>query len=201
MTNVNIALCEKISKISKSMDDFSKLLFNTNNELDFNLNKINQLQEVCNDFISFIKIINVYEIYRWNNIKSEYSFIKKKINKDKKTIHIITKLFASLTNYYDQNEIDNINININNISSKTDLMLYNFDKLHIIHNNVCIKKKHIVYNDDFIKIDSINDDNKQILSKLYENYISIKLLNNEQNNLKNIKKQLVRDIKNLSIKN
>jgi hypothetical protein len=201
MTNVNIALCEKISKISKSMDDFSKLLFNTNNELDFNLNKINQLQEVCNDFISFIKIINVYEIYRWNNIKSEYSFIKKKINKDKKTIQIITKLFASLTNYYDQNEIDNINININNISSKTDLMLYNFDKLHIIHNNVCIKKKHIVYNDDFIKIDSINDDNKQILSKLYENYISIKLLNNEQNNLKNIKKQLVRDIKNLSIKN
>jgi hypothetical protein len=156
---------------------------------------------VCNDFISFIKIINVYEIYRWNNIKSEYSFIKKKINKDKKTIHIITKLFASLTNYYNQNEIDNINININNISSKTDLMLYNFDKLHIIHNNVCIKKKHIVYNDDFIKIDSINDDNKQILSKLYENYISIKLLNNEQNNLKNIKKQLVRDIKNLSIKN
>lgn len=201
MTNVNIMLCDKMNKISQSMQDFNKILIDTNNELDFNLNKINQLQDICNDFISFIKIINVYEIYRWTNIKSEYNFIKKKINRDKKTIHDITKLFASLTNYYTQNEIDGININIDNISCKTDLMLYNFNKLHIIHNDVCNKKKYIVKNDEYIKIDSINDDNKQILSKLYENYISIKLLNNKLNNLKNMKKQLIRDIKKLSIKN
>ncbi len=188
---------EKIKKISQSMYKFNDLIENTTRELDFNLNKIEQICDIHNDFINFIKTMKLFENYRWTKLKSEYMYIKKKINKDKKTINIITKFFGSLTNYYTQNEIDDITLKIKNISNKIELMIYNFSKLQIQHTEIINKIKNILHNNSILKINDINDSNKHLLQKLYENYISIKLLNIKFQNLKRIRKHLIHEINSI----
>jgi hypothetical protein len=141
--------------------------------------------------------MNLYENYRWTNIKSDYIFIKKKINKDKKIIHVITKFFGSITNYYTQNEIDDNNFRIKDISCKIELMLYKFNKLQRIHNGFHNKRKYMIKNESVIKIDNFDSTNKHLLLKLYENYISIKMLNIKFKNLRNIRKNLIHEINSI----
>lgn len=100
----------KIELIDQAKYKFDELLTNSTKELDFNLNSIDQLYDNHSDFIDFIKIMNIYEVYRWTKLKVDYNFIKIKITKDKKVIYRITKFLNSLTNYYTQIEIDNINL-------------------------------------------------------------------------------------------
>lgn len=201
MSKTKIDPAEKIIKISQSMSKFNELLISTTKELDFNLNKIEQLQENHLDFVNFVEIMNLYESYRWTNIKSDYNSIKKKINKDKKIIHGITKFFGSITNYYTQIEIDNINVRIKDISSKIELMIYNFNKLQRLHNEVHNKRKYMIRNDSVVKIDNLNDANKHLLLKLYENYISIKMLNMKFKNLRNVRKHLIHEINSIQLNN
>jgi hypothetical protein len=198
MIKTYININEKTNKIYHSMSKFDELLVNAEKELDFNLNKLEQLNEFHINFINFIQIMNIYEKYKWTHLKYEYRNIKKKNNKDRKIIHIITKFFSSLTNYYTIDQIDNINIKINNINSKIELMIYNFIKIQILHNQISLKIKSIIRNNSILKIDNINDTNKIILLKLYENYISIKMLNIQLNNLKNVKKNLLHYIQSIN---
>lgn len=200
-TKSKIDPVEKMSKISQSMCKFNELLVNTIKELEFNLNKIEQLHEIHTDFINFIETMNLYESYKWTILKSDYNFIKKKINKDKKIIHVITKFLGSLSNYYTQVEIDNINLRINDIGSKIELMVYRFNKLQRLHHEVHNKKKYMIKNDAIIKVDNINDTNKHLLLKIYENYISIKMLNIKFKNLKNVRKHLIHEINNIQTNN
>jgi len=185
---------EKVYKISQSMCKFNELLNMTTKDLDSNLNKIEQLQEAHLNFVNFVKTVNLYESYKWINIKYDYNFIKNKINKDKKIIHVITKFFGSITNYYTLIEIHNINIKINDISCKIELMIYKFNKLQILHNQVHNKSKYMIRNNSVIKINNFNNINKHLLLKIYENYNSIKIVNIKIKNLKNIKKYLGREI-------
>ncbi len=189
-----IDLTEKINKISESMCKFNELLIKTTKELEFNLNKIEQSHEIHSDFINFIETMNLYENYRWTNLKSNYNFIKKKINKDKKIINRITKFLGSLTNYYTQFEIENINLKINDIGCKIEFMMYRFNQLQRLHDEVHNKRKYMIRNDAIIKIDDINDTNKHLLLKIYENYISIKMLNIKFMNLRNVRKHLIHEI-------
>lgn len=185
---------EKVYKISQSICKFNELVNMTPKQIDSNLNKIEQLQEAHLDFINFVKIINLYESYRWTNIKYDYNFIKSKINKDKKIIHVITKFFGSITNYYTLIEIHNINIKINDISCKIELMIYKFNKLQILHKQIYNKSKYMIRNDSIIKINIFNNINKPLLLKIYENYNSIKILNSKFKNLRNVKKKLACEI-------
>lgn len=192
---------DKINKINQSMCKFNELLSNTEKELNFNLVKIDQNIDAHNDFVNFVETMNLYEDYRWENIKSEYNFIKKKINKEKRLIHVITKFFASLTNYYTSTEIDRINTRIGTVSNDIELMIYKFNKLQRVHDEVHNKRKYMIRNPIVIKIDSINDSNKHILLKLYENYMSIKLLNIRFNNLRTVRKKLVHEINTIQQNN
>jgi hypothetical protein len=185
---------EKNSKIYQSMDKFNEQLINTTKDIELNLDKIEKLIEAHTDFVNFVDTMNIYESYRWSNIKFDYNFIKKKINKDKKIIQTIIKLFGSLANYYTPNQIENINNNINEISSNIDLMIYKFSKLQIIHYNFHYKKKHMIKDNSIIKIHSIDDNNKHVLLKLYENYIGIKILDIKLKKLTNMKKYLTHEI-------
>jgi len=191
---------DKINKINQSMCKFNDLLTNTEKELGFNLLKIEQSLETHNDFVNFVEIMNIYEDYRWTNIKSEYNFIKKKINKEKKVTRQITKFFGSLTNYYTLLEIDNINIRIKDITTNIELIIYNFNKLQRLHDDVHNKRKYMIRNPNIVKIDCFDDSNKHILLKLYENYISIKLLNMKFKNLRNVRKNLIHEINSIQVK-
>jgi hypothetical protein len=186
----------KIDLINQAKYKFEELLTNSTKELDFNLNYIKQLYDNHTDFINFIKIMNIYEVYRWTNLKFDYNFIKIKTTKDKKIIYGITKFLNSLTNYYNQIEIDNINFRIKDISYKIELMVCTFIKLQIYHNNITNKMRNVIKNNTIIKINNINDANKNLIQKLYENYISIKLINIQYKKLRNLRKQLLFTIKN-----
>jgi len=186
----------KIDLINQAKYKFEELLTNSTKELDFNLNYIKQLYDNHTDFINFIKIMNIYEVYRWTNLKFDYNFIKIKTTKDKKIIYGITKFLNSLTNYYNQIEIDNINFRIKDISYKIELMVCTFIKLQIYHNNITNKIRNVIKNNTIIKINNINDANKNLIQKLYENYISIKLINIQYKKLRNLRKQLLFTIKN-----
>lgn len=191
----------KIELIDQAKYKFDELLTNSTKELDFNLNSIDQLYDNHSDFIDFIKIMNIYEVYRWTKLKVDYNFIKIKITKDKKVIYRITKFLNSLTNYYTQIEIDNINFRIKDISYKIELMLYKFSKLQIHHNKVTNIIKNIMKNNAIIIINNINDANKILIQKLYENYISIKMINIQYKKLRNLRKQLLFANKKCNIKN
>jgi hypothetical protein len=186
----------KIDLINQAKYKFEELLTNSTKELDFNLNYIKQLYDNHTDFINFIKIMNIYEVYRWTNLKFDYNFIKIKTTKDKKIIYGITKFLNSLTNYYNQIEINNINFRIKDISYKIELMICTFIKLQIYHNNITNKMRNVIKNNTIIKINNINDANKNLIQKLYENYISIKLINIQYKKLRNLRKQLLFTIKN-----
>ena len=191
----------KIELIDQAKYKFDELLTNSTKELDFNLNNIDQLYDNHSDFIDFIKIMNIYEVYRWTKLKVDYNFIKIKITKDKKVIYGITKFLNSLTNYYTKIEIDNINFRIKDISYKIELMLYKFSKLQIHHNKVTNIIKNIMKNNAIIIINNINDANKILIQKLYENYISIKMINIQYKKLRNLRKQLLFANKKCNIKN
>jgi hypothetical protein len=197
----NIDFTDKSKKILMDIHTFNESLINTIKEIDFNLIKIKQLHENHNDFINFVKTTKLYENYKWTNLISDYKFIKKKINKDKKCIHKITKFLCSLTNYYTQTEIDNINITINDITCNTELMMYKFNILHIQHIENCKKKNNMLKKKTIITINENNDANKQLLIKIYENYRSIKKLNIKINNLKYEKKHLKYEINNMKTPN
>lgn len=181
---------DKMSKISQSMKDFNEFISETIKELDKNLSTINKRIENHHDFINFIQIMNLYESYKWNNIKYEYNLISKKVNKDKHIIHAITKNLSFLTNYYTQPQIININQQIKEIDDKIELMIYNFNNLKNIHKDTIYKKRHLI-NPKTIRVNSINNQNEKILVKIYENYMSIKLLNTQMKYLQNIKKKIM----------
>jgi hypothetical protein len=181
---------DKMSKISQSMKDFNEFISETIKELDKNLSTINKQIENHHDFINFIQIMNLYESYKWNNIKYEYNLISKKVNKDKHIIHAITKNLSFLTNYYTQPQIININQQIKEIDDKIELMIYNFNNLKNIHKDTIYKKRHLI-NPKTIRVNSINNQNEKILVKIYENYMSIKLLNTQMKYLQNIKKKIM----------
>lgn len=187
-------ITDKINKINQSKKEFNELLTSTNNELEFNSNKIDSLVEAHSDLLKFIQKMNIFEEYRWNSIKSRYMTIKKKIKKDSKLIHNITKFFGTLTNYYNSNEIEKIDNSITSISNMIDLVNYKFNKLNDVHKDFQIKKKAFVNSDMVIKISDINDDNKQLLQKIYENYISIKMISEKLKSLKYQEKKLKSEI-------
>lgn len=80
-------------------------------------------------------------------------------------------------------------------------MLYKFSKLQIHHNKVTNIIKNIMKNNAIIIINNINDANKILIQKLYENYISIKMINIQYKKLRNLRKQLLFANKKCNIKN
>jgi len=169
-----LKLSEKIKKISQSKNELDSLLKNTKNDINFNLNYIDESYCMHINFIEFAKSTNIYEKYKWDKIKLNYNFIKQKINKDKKNIKKIIQKLGLLSNYYTSVEIDIINVEINNINTQIDLMIYNFTILNRKHTDVYIKKNTIIKKSGVIIVHDIKYNIKDLLLQLYENYDKIK---------------------------
>ena len=185
---------EKLEKINKTKE----ILLDQINYADCNLinntTKINQVFEDHNDFIHFAELMKVYEIYKWNNLKLNYSHIKKKTNLDKKLYWQIIKLYSNIINYFSEEETNNISNKIRKIQSENDTMVYNYALLQKKHRDILNKCKYLIKNDQIIKIYETNSEIEPLIIKLYENYINIKVVNKKTQLLKNNKSNILNEI-------
>lgn len=191
---------EKINFINTEKKKFDNLITNTYEKLSTSLDKINIAYEQHRNFIDYIKIIKIYEKYKWDNFKNEYNIIKKNITKDKKLLYEVTKFHGNIIKYYLTNEIENINHKIQEISNNTELLLYKFNKLRRIHEDLANICKNMSKNANILKINMLTEEIKPLLNKLYNNYLNTKILRHEINKYKTIKRQIITKI-NKFIKN
>jgi hypothetical protein len=138
--------------------------------------------------------MKMYEIYKWSGLKMDYNQIKKTVTQAKKVPNVITKMYGKIIGYFDYNNINRINNQIKKIGELNQNMLFHFNELKKIHDDVHNKCKYMVKNNQITKIEIITDEIKPLIQKLYENYIDIQLVNKQTNNLKSIKMSIIREI-------
>ena len=105
MKSTKLKMEEKQEKIKSA----KKLLFDkiayADTNLESNSIKLNQNTLDHIEFINFAELMKVYELYKWSNLKSTYTEIKKKTNSDKKIYNQIIRIYANITNYLTEQEI------------------------------------------------------------------------------------------------
>jgi hypothetical protein len=173
----NISLAIKYKKITEDKQYFDTMINDIYNSIKYNISKLDDNISNHNEFINFIKIINLYEDYKWRTLKYNYSKIKKKINKDKKTYKSLIELYGDIISYYTPDQIEMNNRLMKEVSEYYDMMLYSFIQLHNIHKDIYIKCKYFIKSDKIIKVNNITSDNMLTLIELYKLYIDIKYTN------------------------
>jgi hypothetical protein len=189
---------DKVDTINTSKNNMVLLIDNTLASLSNNIQRIEDNKKKHNDFINFVEVMKIYEIYKWTGLKMDYNQIKKNVNKDKKLLGKITKNYGKIIGYFDQDNIDVLNDKIKKICELKQLMLYYFVNLKKAHDDVHNKCKYMVKNDQITKIAKLTDDIKPLIQKLYENYIDIQFVNKQTNNLKSIKMSIVGEISKIN---
>jgi hypothetical protein len=149
-------------------------------ELPINFNIIKTNLDDHYSFINFVELMNVYEDYKWNIIKEEYSKIKKKFNLDKKLYPQIIKIYGIVNTYYTPDEFNDMNTIIKKFNDDTILLNIEWEKFKKLHNILMNKRKNYIKNHKIIKIFKTNKDFDQFIERLYEIY----------NNLINLKKEM-----------
>lgn len=177
VTSNNILLTIKYKKIEDDKQYFESMLNIIYDSIKYNISKLDDNISNHNEFINFIKIMNLYEDYKWNTLKYNYMSIKKKVNMDKKTYKTIIDLYGDIISYYTPELIEINNKLMKEISEYYNMMLYSFIQLHNIHKDVYIKCKYFIKNNMIVKVNNITSDNKSILVELYQLYIDIKYTN------------------------
>ncbi len=189
---------DKVDTINTSKNNMVLLIDNTLASLSNNIQRIEDNKKKHNDFINFVEVMKIYEIYKWTGLKMDYNQIKKNVNKDKKLLGKITKNYGKIIGYFDQDNIDLLNDKIKKIGELKQSMLYYFVNLKKAHDDVHNKCKYMVKNDQITKIAKLTDDIKPLIQKLYENYIDIQFVNKQTNNLKSIKMSIVGEISKIN---
>lgn len=177
LTSNNILLTIKYKKIEEDKCYFESMINVIYDNIKYNISKLDDNISSHNEFINFIKIMNLYEDYKWNTLKYNYMSIKKKVNIDKKTYKTIIDLYGDIISYYTSEQIEMNNKLMKEISEYYDMMLYSFIQLHNIHRDVYIKCKYFIKNNMIVKVNNITNDNMPILTELYQLYIDIKYAN------------------------
>ena len=173
----NVSLAIKYKKINEDKQHFDNMINNIYDNIKCNITDLDDNMNNHVEFINFIKIMNLYEDYKWNTLKYNYMSIKKKVNIDKKTYKNLIDLYSDIISYYTSEQIEVNNKLMKEISEYYDMMLYSFIQLHNIHKDVYIKCKYFIKNNMIVKVNNITSDNKSILVELYQLYIDIKYTN------------------------
>ena len=184
----------KIELINKSKEDLLLLINTTEKKLESNIIKIYENNKKHKEFIDFIELMKLYEIYKWSALKMDYNDIKKEITKDKKVYKKITKNYGLLISYFDSSSINQINNQIKKIGELNNNMLFHFLELKKIHYDVHNQCKYMIKNSQITKIEIITDDIKPLIQRIYENYIDMQVITKQVNNLRSIKMSVIRDI-------
>jgi len=186
---------EKI-KLAKSLLN-EKIAYAESN-LESNSKKLTQNLEDHNEFINFAELMKVYELYKWKSLKTAYTEIKKKTNSDKKVYNQIIRIYANINNYLTEQEVSSINITIRKLQGENDNMMYSYVLLQKKHRDVLNKCKYLIRNPEITKIYDINSQVQPLITKLYENYIHIKIVNKKTRILTYAKSNVLDEIKRIS---
>ena len=196
------AIDNKIEKKQNKINSDKKILFDKIEYAENNLENNNiiliQNIDVHNEFINFLELIKVFELYKWKKLILSYNKIKKKINSDKKIYTKIIRIYGNINNYLNKEEINKINNIIIKIQNQTETMIYNYCLLQKKHHEISIKSKNLSRSSEIIKIYEITSKIKPLLSKLYKIYIDLKIINKKSILLKSMKNNILREIQNIS---
>ncbi len=186
---------EKINSAKKILEE--KILYAESN-LEPNTLRLQQNLEDHIEFIHFAELMKVYEIYKWKTLKSTYSAIKKKTNLDKKVYNQIIRIYADINCYLTEQEATTIANTIRKLQGLNENMMYSYVLLQKKHRDVLNKCKYLIRNQDIAKITEINPQVQPLITKLYENYIDIKIINKKTRILSNAKSNILTEIQRLS---
>jgi len=156
-------------------------------ELPINFNNIKCNLDVHYSFINFVELINIYEDYKWNIIKEEYSKIKKKLNLDKKLYPQIIKIYGIVNTYYSPTEFNDMNKIIIKFNDDTNLLKIEWERIRKLHNVLMNKRKNYIKNSKIIKILKTNKNFDHFIERLYQIYNNLINLKKEMKILKNNK--------------
>ncbi len=185
---------EKTETINKNKEDLLSLINSIEKKLEANITNIQDNNKKHKEFIVFVELMKMYEIYKWSGLKMDYNNIKKNVTKDKKVLKTITKIYGKLIGYFDSDAIIKLNEQIKKIGDLNQDMLFQFVELKKVHDDVHNKCKYMVKNDQITKIEKITDDIKPLIQKIYENYIDIQFVNKQSSNLRSIKMSIISEI-------
>jgi hypothetical protein len=163
----------------------------------YDIEKINQNFEEHTEFINFANQMKIYELYKWNSIKSNYIHIKKKVSFDKKIFRQIINICSNIINYLPTDEITSIEKSIKQIQSDNEIMIYKYSLLQTKHNDTINKCKYLLRNNQITKVYEFTHGIQPLIIKLYENYIDIKIINKKTKMLKNTKGNILGEIQKI----
>ncbi len=186
---------EKI-KLAKALL-FEKIAYAESNLVP-NTKKLMENLEDHTEFITFAELMKVYELYKWKSLKSTYTDIKKKTNSDKKVYNQIVKIYSNITNYLTEQEVNTVANTLRKLQGANEEMLYSYVLLQKKHRDVLNKCKYLIRNDEITKIYEINPQVQPLITKLYENYIDMKIINKKSRILSNAKSNILGDIQRIS---
>ncbi len=191
---------EKLERLDKNKHDLLEVI---NNSTDILINIIDNISNCSDkhlDFINFVEVTNIYEKYKWEELKKCYKNIKKKVTENKKLYRFIVLKSGECLSYFNDDIRQKIEDTGIKIKELIDKMVYDQYLLQKIHYNVINKCKYLVKNTSVVKINNINPTIKPVLIKLYENYMQIKITTKKQYFLKKEKKALSYEINHLVYK-
>jgi|LauGreDrversion4_2_1035121.scaffolds.fasta_scaffold806797_1 hypothetical protein len=186
---------EKI-KLAKALL-FDKIAYAESN-LESNTKKLMENLEDHTEFITFAELMKVYELYKWKSLKSTYTDIKKKTNSDKKVYNQIVRIYSNITNYLTEQEASTVANTLRKLQGASEEMMYSYVLLQKKHRDVLNKCKYLIRNDEITKIYEINPQVQPLITKLYENYIDMKIINKKSRILSNAKSNILGDIQRIS---
>jgi hypothetical protein len=186
---------EKI-KLAKALL-FDKIAYAESN-LESNTKKLMENLEDHTEFITFAELMKVYELYKWKSLKSTYIDIKKKTNSDKKVYNQIVRIYSNITNYLTEQEASTVANTLRKLQGANEEMMYSYVLLQKKHRDVLNKCKYLIRNDEITKIYEINPQVQPLITKLYENYIDMKIINKKSRILSNVKSNILGDIQRIS---
>jgi hypothetical protein len=166
--------------------------------IPFNNQKLtDNLDEHC-EFISFVELMKIYELYKWKKIKFEYKYIKEKTNVDKKIYNQIICILSNIFNYLNEQDANIITNTINKLKLAHETMLYNYALLQQKHREISNKCKYFIKNSEFTKIYEINSQIQPLITKLYVNYIDFKIINKKTRMLSNEKSKILNEMQSIN---
>ena len=167
----------KQQKVDEDKKTFDGMIATTQELISSTIMKLKNVITNHNDFIHFIDTMNLYELYRWNTLKVEYNNVKKIFNVNKKLYRKLSELYGDVISYYTEDMITKYNNMMKNIGNMNEDMMYTFIQLKKKHKDVYHKSYQYIKNENIIKVENINENNKDVLLDLYQNYIDSKFIN------------------------
>jgi hypothetical protein len=167
----------KVTIIYEHKKKFEALLESSIINITNYINNITKCYQVYNDFINFVKSVNIFDKEQYLLIKLNYNSIRINICKNKHIYILLIKNLDILSNYYDYTHIEIFNKKIDTIKCNTELMFYEFNKLKRYNYEINNKMRYFKNNPQMIFIEETNENIKLIIDKIYKNFINIKLLN------------------------